>query len=327
MALPATQFEAATQKHFDPKLTSQIVFSDPFFYKAYAKAKTRGGGRDYTWKPKYARADTQFYGRFGILNRKPTQRFTDASLDWWKSNTPAVVDGGDIRLNKSNREQLIDLLATELECMRDDTIYNVAGKIWTGEGGLEPVGIDQATGGAGAVETDPTTGTYAGIDRATYSWWRNGYLDAAGANISSGLMEEAKLGACYEQHHPDLWVTSKEGYRRLYAVADALQRIQKTDSTRKLADLGFESINFDGVDVVWSDNVVLGTTATKKTRFYGFNMKDIEFRFVAGQKMKRTKWHEPENQDALVCDMRNHAVIAFKTPRYHTVLFDVQSDA
>ena len=38
---------------------------------------------------------------------------------------------------------------------------------------------------------------------------------ASGANVSSDLLEEAKLNACQGPHCPDLWVTTKEGYRKV----------------------------------------------------------------------------------------------------------------
>ena len=244
MALPATQIEAATTNYFDKKLTSQIAFSDPLWFKLFEKARSGGNGRNYVWKPKYARRPTQWLGRYGIKNRTPLDYFTDASLPWVLNNTPAVLDGSDIALNKGEA-QLIELLAEELKSLRDDTIYNTAQKLYSGTGGLEPYGLTVA------VPTTVTSGTYAGIDRSSYSWWRPNAVDASGADVSLNLLEELKLECTHGTDKPDLILTGKEGYRRLYNKATALQRLPVTGEAKRLAALGFEVLEVDGIPRDW----------------------------------------------------------------------------
>jgi hypothetical protein len=313
--------EATTKKYYDKKVTDCVMFHSPFFMRLFAASKTRGGGTDYVWHPRYARRSIQWYGRFEILDRTPLSHITEAQLDWVRCNANATLDGGDVNENTPS-ERVLDLLDEEMKSLRDDTIYGLNTAIWTGAAGQEPTGITTA------IATDPTSGTYANIVRGTDDvgagdfllWWQNGYKDASAAALTTDLMEEAYLKPCIGANKPSLIVTSKDGFRKLYAIATDIQRLP--DAT--LAKLGFESIHWNNCLVVWDDKCPLGSTTGQKARYYFFNEDDLELRFIT--KMKRKPWFEPEDQDAMVTDLRNHFVFAVKNPKLHCVLFNVKEN-
>jgi len=326
MAL-ATVLETATQKYFDKKLTTQIAFSSPEFFKIYEGANTRGeGGRSYVWHPQYARRALSFYGRFGAHTRVPIENFTQAELSNARCIASAVLDEGDVAEN-TGAAKVIELLAESLSGLKDDVVYGMAGKLWSGAGGLEPVGLQYAIATA--------ANTYATIARGTYTWWDNNRKNASGVEVSLALMKELQLACIHDTDNPDLWVTDRVIFRKLYNVATTGTRLvtPSTKAGKLYANMGFEVIEVDGIPVVWSDNAPVGNalvgTDTNGYRgiMYCLNTKDIQMRFVPGRKMKRTEWRNLEAQpDVIACDMKNQYVLAVKTPRNHGVLYGLKEN-
>jgi len=324
----ASVYETATQKYFDKKLTTQIAFSAPEFFKIFEGSNTRGSGRSTVWEPLYARRTLTHYARYGGgYTRVPTETYTQAELPNVRCIASAVLDEGDVSEN-TGREQIIELLAQSLSGLRDDTVYGMAGKLWTGVGGLEPVGLYSA------ISTAAST-TYAGLDRTTYTWFDNTRVNGSAAEVTANLMEQARLGACHDTAKPDLAVTDKVMFRKIYNLAVTNQRfvVPVTNTGKNLAALGFEVIEFDGVPVVWSDNApvgnaLVGTDTTGSRGIVWFlNTKDIEMRFIPGRKMKRTEWRNLETQpDVIACDMKNHYCLLVRTPRNHAVLYGLKEN-
>ena len=317
------QLEAMTQKYFDRKITSQVVFSDPLFFKIFAKSKSRGlTGRKDVWEPRFGRKTTYWLPRYGTIRREPVEHVTEAQVNIIRNVTSAVLDKFDINEN-AGREKIIDMVATELEILKDDAIYNMAYELWNGDGSATKFeGVNKAVHVTAAQ-------TYANIAVADASWWENQRKDAAGSNVTLALLEEAKLDAEHGRNKISLWVTNKEGYRRLYNVAVTAQQLTTptTKGGKQFAALGFGGIEVDGVPVVHSDFALQGSTTNEKTRYYGFTMSDIHLKFVRGMKMKREPWKTLESQPVIVTDMFNHCSLKFKTRRNHTVLYDCASDA
>ena len=317
------QIEAMTQKYFDRKITSQVVFSDPLFFKIFSRSKSRSlSGRKYVWEPRFGRKTTHWIGRYAVIPRAPVEHVTEAQVNVVRNVTSAVLDKFDINEN-SGRERIIDMVATELEVLKDDAIYNNAYELWNGDGSANKFeGVNKAVN----VTAEQT---YANIAYADASWWDNARVDGAGAAVTLTLLEQAKLAGEHGRNKIDLWVTSKQGYRRLYTVAVTAQQLTTptTKAGKQLAALGFGAIEVDGVPVVWSDFALSGDVAVESVRYYGFTTKDIELRYVKGYKMKREPWKELESQPVLVTDMFNHCALAFKTRRNHTLLYDCLGDA
>lgn len=90
------------------------------------------------------------------------------------------------------------------------------------------------TGLALAVPDDPTTGTYGGISRASYSFWRSQYyrgVTDGGAAVSAAnivaYMTTLALRCVRGNNKPDLWIADST-YFGLYV--NALQAVQRVTS-------------------------------------------------------------------------------------------------
>ena len=313
----STVYETATQRYFDRKLTSQIAFNSPEFFKLYEKANTRLSGRKFVWEPRYARRSLTWFGRYGSHQRNPLEHYKEAELPIARCIASAMLDQGDVSMN-TGREKIIEMLAEELSALKDDVIYGMGAKLWSGNGVLEMTGLESALG--------TSAGTYAGLAQGTDTWWDTNRVNAGGATITLDMIMEGDIGAQHGTDKVDMYVTDKIVWRQLYNVAVSAHRIVTPtgNDAKRLASLGFEVIEVNGKPVVWSDHVTVGASAATAGYFYGLNTKDIEFRFVPGMKMKRTKWKELEAQPLVIaCDMINICMAAVKSPRNHFVVYGI----
>lgn len=318
MAAASTVYETATAKYFDRKLTSQIAFNSPEFFKLYEKANTRLSGRKFVWEPRYARRSLTWFGRYGSHERNPLEHYREAELPVARCIASAMLDQGDVSMN-TGRQKIIEMLSEELAALKDDVVYGMGAKLWNGNGELQLTGLETAL--------TTSAGTYAGISQSTDSWWDTNRVNADGEKITLDMITQGELAAHHGTDKPDLFVTDRIVWRQLYNVAVSAHRIvtPATKEGKRLADLGFEVIEVNGKPTVWSDHVTVGASAATAGYLYGLNTKDIQFRFVPGMKMKRTKWKELESQPLVIaCDMINICTLIVKTPRNHFVIYGIK---
>ena len=226
----------------------------------------------------------------------------------------AVTMSGLQILQNSGKEALIDLMegrmsVTEAQLMNriDYDIYQDG----TGNGGKNLTGL------AAAVPTLPTTGTYGGINRATWSFWQSQYFRGVtdgGAAVSAAniqaYMTTLGLRCVRGSDMPDLWVGDATYYAFYVNSLQAIQRIT-SDTGSATAGAGFPTLKFFGggmaADVVMGGGIngavnsagtAGGATAAS---MWALNTKYIFFRphrdrnFVAiGGERQST------NQDAIV---------------------------
>lgn len=158
--------------------------------------------------------------------------------------TPVVISGLEL-LQNAGKEALIDLLEKRIGVAEATMANNLAAGIYsdgTGYGGK------QLTGLAAAVPIDPTTGTYGGINRATWTFWRSQVQAASGftsANIQS-LMNNLWAQQVRGKDRPDLIVFDNTLWAAYMASLQAQQRFMSPTK----GDLGFPTIAFMDADVV-----------------------------------------------------------------------------
>ena len=135
---------------------------------------------------------------------------------------------------------------------------------------------------AAAISTSPTSGTYGGINRATWSFWRNVAFDATtdggaaatSANIQS-YMNRVAVQLVRGTDRPDLIVADNNYYRLYLESLQAIQRIGSTDS----GGAGFTSLKYFGAGFncdVFLDGGIGGSAPAN--RMYFINTKYLKFR-------------------------------------------------
>lgn len=183
---------------------------------------------------------------------------------------PVVISGLE-QLQNAGREQMIDLLEGRINVAEATMANLMASGVYSdgsGSGGKELTGLNAA------VPVDPTTGTYGGINRATWNFWRSKY-SKPGAALTASTIQGA-MNAMWAQlvrgsDRPDLLVADNDMWSLYVASLQAQQRF--TDP--KVGNLGFPSLKFMDADIVLDGGI--GGFCPAKTMFF-LNTKYIFLR-------------------------------------------------
>jgi hypothetical protein len=178
-------------------------------------------------------------------------------------------------LQNSSKEAFIDLLEARLNVAESTMQNQLSQSIYsdgTGSGGKEVTGLNAA------VPSDPTTGTYGGINRATWTFWRSKLYDfstetggnATAANIQAG-MNKLWANTTRGNDRVDLIVFDTNYWSLYLASLQAQQRFTSPET----GNLGFPSIKFMDADVVLDGGI--GGYCPSNTGFF-INTKYLKWR-------------------------------------------------
>ena len=219
-------------------------------------------------------ANGGFYSGYDLLPVAAQDVISAAEFQIKQYAVPVVMSGLEM-LQNSGKEQFIDLLEGRLNVAESTMMNELSQSIYsngTGSGGKEVTGLDAA------VPSDPTTGTYGGIDRATWTFWRSKLYDfstatggnATAANIQAGMN--------------NLWAQTTRGSDRVdlivmdtnyWALYMASLQAQQRFTSPETGNLGFPSIKFMDADVVLDGGI--GGFCPANTGFF-LNTKFIKWR-------------------------------------------------
>lgn len=241
------------------------------------------------------------YSGYELINISPDSPISAAQFAITQY-ADAVTMSGLEGLQNSGKEQIIDLLDGRMKVSEARLLNRIAGDIYldgTGNGGKNITGL------AAAVPDDPTTGTYGGISRATWAFWKSskysGTTDGGAAVSASNIqqyMTTLALRLVRGNDKTDL-IVADGNYYGLYV--NSLQAIQRITSESDAA-AGFASLKFYGggmaADVVMDGGIGSAATANHMW-FLNTNYiflrphKDRNFVPIGGER-------QAVNQDAIV---------------------------
>lgn len=218
------------------------------------------------------------YSGYDAIDITPNSPISAAHFDLKQYAASVSISGLEL-LQNSGKEQIIDLMEGRIQVAEAQLQNQIAAALYgdgTGNGGKDLVGL------AAAVSTTPTSGTYGGINRATWAFWRNKAFDATtdggaaatSANIQS-YMNRLAVQLVRGTDRPDL-IVADDNYYRLYL--ESLQAIQRIGSTDE-GGSGFTSLKYFGAG--FSTDVVLDGGiggASPANRMYFLNTKYLKFR-------------------------------------------------
>lgn len=189
--------------------------------------------------------NAQWYSGYETFSVGASDVLSAAEFSIKQLVVPVVISGLE-KLQNSGPNGLIDLMEARVK-NGERTMKNFLAQgihsDGTGSGGKI------ITGFAAMIPTDPTTGTYGGINRATASWsfWRSQLVD----NTSAPTTIQADMTLLYVRctrgnDKPDLILSGNNAYMDFLSSLQTIQRI--TDP--KMANAGFENVMFMGAPVV-----------------------------------------------------------------------------
>ena len=254
MASPnLSEIVTTTLRNRSKKLADNVTENNALLYrmKQNGKVKPVSGGQKIVQELEYAENGTyKRYSGYETLDISPSDVFTAAEFEW-KQAAVAVSISGLEQLQNSGKEALIDLLEARISNAERTMQNNITADLYsdgTSDGGKQIGGLQLL------VADDPTTGTVGGINRATWSFWRNQTVDMSsdvGAAASAGNIQQGMnmlyLECSRNNDHPDLIVADDNYFRHYWESLQAIQRI----TSDKMGKAGFQSLQFMGADVVF----------------------------------------------------------------------------
>lgn len=294
--------------------------------KQRGNVKTVSGGNVILQEIMYNDPNTQnagSYSGYDVIDITPNSPISAAQFDL-KQYAAAVSMSGLEMLQNAGKEQIIDMLEGRIQVAEAQLMNNISTGLYsdgTGNSGKDITGL------AAAVSTTPATGTYGGINRANWTFWRNVAFDAttdggapaSAANIQS-YMNRVAIQLVRGSDAPDI-ISADNNYYRFYM--ESLQSIQRVTS-EKMAAAGFTSLKYFGAgketDVVL-DGGIGGQIATN--RMYFLNTKYIFFRPHANRNFVPIGGdRQSVNQDAVVKLIGWAGNLTSSGVRYQGVLTD-----
>jgi len=227
------------------KIADNVTKNNALLMRLSQKGKVRtfSGGRLIYEELSFAEnANAGWYSGYDLLPVAAQDVLSAAQFDIKQAACPVVVSGLEM-LQNAGPEQMIDLIAARID-VAESTMKNlVAGGIYsdgTGSGGKEITGLNAA------VPFDPLTGTYGGIDRVTWTFWRSKLVNAASAATIQANMNSLWAQLVRGADRPDLIPMDNVVWAAYLASLQAQQRFAGTE----VGKLGFPTLKYMDADVV-----------------------------------------------------------------------------
>jgi len=270
MAFPnITDIVATTIQNRSRKIADNVTKNNAAATKLNQRGNVKpfGGGNTIMQELSFAQnANGGWYSGYDLLPVAAQDVISSAEYAIKQLACPIVMSGLE-QLQNAGREQMIDLLEGRISVGEATMANLLAGGIYadgSGSGGKELTGLNAA------VPTNPATGTYGGIDRATWAFWRpqltsSADLTVPGVMTSSNIQEAMNLlwtKLVRGSDRPDLIIFDNQFWTMYLASLQAQQRFTQATT----GNLGFPTVQFMDCDVVLDGGI--GGFCPTKTGFF-----------------------------------------------------------
>ena len=234
------------------------------------------------------------YSGYEVLNISPDSPISAAQYKIAQYAASVTMSGLEM-LQNSSKEAIIDLIDGRMQVSEARLLNRISTDLYgdgTGNGGKNVDGL------AAAVAASPTTGTYGGINRANFAFWRNQITTGLLSTNTLAKMTEAAIKQVRGTDKADLYIAGNTTYQYFVGALQAIQRI----TTQESGAAGFASLKFYGggtsADVVLGGGIGAQETATYmyllNTNYIFFRPhKERNFVPIGGER-------QAINQDAIV---------------------------
>ena len=254
------------------KIADNVTDNNVLLKKLSMKGKIKpfSGGNKILQELSFAEnSNAGWYSGYDLLPVGVSDVLSAAEFDIKQAAVPVVISGLEM-LQNSGREKMIDLLEARMS-VAESTLSNlICEGIYsdgTANGGKEITGLDLA------IPVNPATGTYGGIDRATWTFWRS--IVSSGVALTAANIQQAMNGVWADlvrgKENPDLIVMDNTLWETYVASLQSQQRFHQAE----VGDLGFPTLKFMGTDVCLDGGI--GGNATAGTAYF-LNTDYIHYR-------------------------------------------------
>lgn len=254
MAFPnVTDIVATTIQNRSRQIADNVTYNNALSAKLSQRGnvKTFSGGNTIMQELSFAmNANGGWYSGYDLLPVAAQDVISAAEYAIKQLACPVVISGLE-QLQNAGREQMIDMLEGRINVAESTMANLLAGGIYSdgsGSGGKELTGLNAA------VPTANATGTYGGIDRATWAFWRSAKVGRSDLAVP-GPLTPTNFGEALNTlwaklvrgaDRPDLVVLDTVLWKIYLASLQAQQRFTQAETGK----LGFPTIKYMDADVV-----------------------------------------------------------------------------
>lgn len=274
--------------------------------KERGNVKTFSGGNVILQEIMYndaATDNTNSYSGYEVLNVSQNSPISAAQFSITQYAAAISISGLEM-IQNSGKEAIIDLLDGRMSVAEAQLANRISGDIYldgTGNSGKNITGL------GAAVPDAPSTGTYGGINRVSFSFWRSakfsGVTDGGSAVSASNIqsyMDALAVQLIRGTDKPDLIVCDNNYYKLYLQSLQSIQRI--SDGGNSAVGAGFASLKYYGAGMA-SDVILdggIGNDATANHMWF-LNTKYMMFRPHADRNFVPIGGErQAVNQDAIV---------------------------
>jgi len=253
----ATTIQSRTRQIADNVTKNNAVAA---YLNKRGNRKTFSGGSTILQEISFAEnANGGWYSGYDLLPVAAQDVITAAEFAIKQLACPVVMSGLE-QLQNAGREQMIDLIEARIN-VAEATMANLQSQGIYSDG--TTYGGKTLTGLDAAVAITPTN-TYGGIDRGTWTFWKNKVLSG---NSETSATIQGRMNLMWSQlvrgsDQPDLIVADNIMWGFYVASLQAQQRFMSPET----GDLGFSTLKYMGADIVLDGGI--GGFATTKTMYF-----------------------------------------------------------
>lgn len=288
------KFLASFLPKIPKKMYDQIMKSSPLMYMIMKQKETWDSGGD-TIKIhlKYRHAtNAGSYRGYDTLDITPQDTRTDAEFKLKQMYASIIFNGYEEAASRGELAifKMAAIAMEDAESALKDLFAQRLFLDGTGNSSKDFLGLKAA------VDDGTNVGTYGGILRSTYTWWKSQYDGTAEANSVTKMRNIfTKCSRGGMENKPDFIVTDLIQWNKFAALVDGKTTIQQPLGKigEQFANLGFTQISFMGVPVVYDEYCPAGT-------MWFLNSKTLQLQTKPGIDFKPTEMVKPPNMDAKV---------------------------
>lgn len=282
---------STTLKNYRKKLVDNIHKSSAIFYylKENGGFKTESGGERIVQPLMYGKNTTaSSYSGYEQLDTTPQEGIDSAEYNWKQYSVSITISGEEERKNGGS-SKIIDILEARTKQAEMSLTEQLTTGIFsdgTGNGSKDLTGLK-------AMVSD--SGTYGGINSSTYTWWQASIDSDAEALSIADMRTQYNNASIGGRDTPNLLVTTQTLYEKYEALLTTTYQTMAA-GTKKLADAGFQVLEFKGKPIVWDELCPTGHV------FY-LNTNHMKMVVHSKANFDVTDFVKPENQDARVAQI------------------------
>jgi hypothetical protein len=233
---------------FADDITNQINRATPLFQILSFRM---GSEKNIQWDVRFGTATGSTIADGADVSTYNTDDLVPATLQFGTYHDAFSVTGKAMAAAAAagNPDQLVDLMGEEMSHSVERLATKLSQDCYTGAGGTNEIhGMLHSSGGVSA------TGTYASINRATYTQWASNSVDAAAAALSLAQLRQTRRAIYLASGlKPDVIICDPVAFDKYGALLGSERRYMQDVRLRGqtvVLDGGYQVLEFEGTPVI-----------------------------------------------------------------------------